>query len=110
MQRLTVRATTRRGGDAERAADYVAQILVDAGGEIHSKRGVVVKRGGRVVVIVDAADAVAVMRAARTKLDADVNPYALDTFNEMQMGAFRSSEGGQIGFANESYRVTRETL
>lgn len=107
-QRLTIVGTARRGHQAETVALWLAEQVTEEGGLVLSARGVAKKRGGGVQVVAEAADAMAVMRAVRARVDADVSAFALDALNELRMGAYRDSSGGMLGFVTEDYAVVRE--
>src|SRR5262245_29776846 len=109
MQRLTIRATVRRKRDTDSVVQYLAAMVEEAGATVTTAYGVPSNRGGSLQVLADAADAVAVLRDVRAKLDAETNGYAADGLNEMAMAAFRSRAGGILCFANESYAAWRET-
>lgn len=107
MQRVKIDASVRRKAQAEMVADYLAGVLRESGAGDVDARGAGRRRGGRVQVVADAADAVAVMRSARQRLDGDENGYAADVLDEMRVSAFESADGGMLGFAAEDYRVVR---
>ena len=108
MQRIKIQATVRRGREADLISTWLAGLARDAGAVNVRAHGAAKKRGGGVQVVADATDARVVMNALRAKLDADVNAYALDVLNELQIGAFESDAGGFLGFVNEDYRVSRD--